>query len=462
MAAMLAQKVKKSRKSVYIRNDVLKILYTGMLLEMKSADIRRFWNQYPLPGFTLPDQEAAMYAKLWEEDSKARLEYVVTVLGATEQFLLSCDIDILDFIRRSFQRINRGMLISARSVLSWGKPFLGHLFSARDVRPLLLQMIEFFTDKLAPGMVQRIVKHETVDDWNIGTMMLMHSSPAGSFKLDKKTFAGPLPPHDSEIWAGMIIQLLPHCMNIEPFEELFMICDSQKIEDVVWEGSVEFADNMLLIDDDYYGTCTTLHEFLRTRDISIEQYGVPDTEVIVAGKDYFCPRRERVVLHKGCAYQAPVGMYGFRYRRNLKKPPDFLAGIIDEATTDENELWSAARQKHEELLDEIAHKLRIVYHIKDESISVNGNHFIRSAPAKILRKIIGTYCETGQSQFEYREFIRDSSIIYDPVSPNLGVRLQRLIQSLEDSYPELKVTKPRRGKIAFDASVKIEYGEEDN
>ncbi|MBD3343822.1 MAG: hypothetical protein GF401_02015 [Chitinivibrionales bacterium] len=462
MSDSIAQKTKKSSKPVYIRNDVLKILYAGMLLEMKTSDIREFWRRFPLPGTRLPEQEAEMYSHLWNEDSTTPLEYAIEVLGALEEFLLSKDIDILDFIRRSFQRINRGMLISAKSVLSWGKPFLGHLFTARDVRPLLLQMIEFFTDKLAPGMVQKVVKHETVDNWNIAMMMLMHSYPAESFKLHKKKYAKPLPPHDSELWVGMIIQLLPHCMNIAPYEELFLVCDSQQIDQVVWDHTVEKSDHMVLIDDEYFGTVTTLYDFLKTRDIAIDQYKVPDTEVIVASKDYFCPRRERVILHKGCAYHAPICVYGFRYTRDSKKPPDFLAGIIDDATSSDDKLWSEAHKKHRALIDEISHKFSVVYHIKDESISVNGKHFIRSVPAKILRKIVRTYKESGRTEFEYREFIRDSNIVYDPVSPNLGVRLQRLIQSLEESYPEFKVTKPQRGKIAFEASVNIEYGEEDN
>lgn len=446
--------------SVLVRNDILKLLYAGMLLEMSTSLVRRFWQQHPLPREEGAGSESELYEFLWKEDHTTDVRYVMSVLNTVEPFLLAYDIDTLDFIRRTFQRINRGLLISPRFLLQWGKPYLQHFFEVRDIRPLILELLDFFTQKLAPGIVHSVIDEDTAGEWNHSTIMLMHAGRDDHAR--EKTFAQRFPPHDSELWIGMVVQLMPHCMSVEPFEELSILGDSRTIEEILEDRKVERTENMLVIDDNHCGAVCGFHEFCSNRGLDIARYGVPDDPVVVAGKDYFCPDRERVVLHKGCAYGAPVCLYGLRYRRDAEKPPDFLSGIIDDATGDMPITWARAQERHEALLEELERKCVVVYHSRDDSISVNGRHLTRSVPARILRRIVAEYSRSGKTVFEYREFTKDENIVFDPLSPNLGVRLKRLMSTLEQNCPELSLTRPERGKLLLAPRDTVEYREEEN
>jgi hypothetical protein len=194
--------------------------------------------------------------------------------------------------------------------------------------------------------------------------------------------------------------------------------------------------------------------------LDLGKYCIFDQRVVLVTRDYYCPHRGRVVLRSGCAYGAPVYLYGYNYRRELRPKHDFMGDIIDKAVGEVDETVVKAAEHHRALLGELTGKVLIVYNAHLESISIDGRHFIKFAPARILRKILRSYVDQQRTEFEYSDFTMDDTVIYDPVSPNLNVRVKRLIQAFDTAFPKMKLRKTGRGKLTFQPECAIEFREE--
>ncbi len=455
----MRRKTKKD-STIVIRNDILKLLYAGMILEIPEADVRAFWARHPLPDAPSGKEEIHLFTTLWQERKYSSIDYLVDVFGDVEPFLVSHGIDTVAFIKKTFQRISRGMLISAKSILRWGKPFLSYFYMEKDPRPLILSVIEYFTDQLAPGVVHKLLKQKSEGIWHSATLMVMYSQAVEQLRLYKKVYIKDFPPYDCELWTGMLVQSTPYCMNMPPFEELHMLSDCRTVEQILPNENIAVTKDTLYINDEKYGEVIPFGTFCERNNLKLRKYKIPSKRVILVTGDYYCPERKRVVLHAGCAYSAPIYLYNFRYRKGVIKPDDFMANIIDEAIGDTVNGWADAQKSHEALLEKIAFKADVVYFKDEESISINGEHVTKFAQAKILRKMFDAYSKNGQTLFELREFKRDENIIYDPLNPNLNIRIKRLMKLMEDSCPAISITRAGRGKIQFNVTCKVSYSEQ--
>lgn len=444
--------------AITARNDILKLLYAGMLLEMPISQVKEFWLRHPIPALSSADDESLLFKSIWQEKKRNTLEYLVNVINDVEPFFSSQGLDTVSFIKKTFHRINKGMLISAKSILRWGKPFLSYFYLEKDLRPLILRLLDYFTEQLASGLVHTLVKHESDGAWHTATILVMYSQAITSLRLQKKMFERDFPGYDCELWTGMLVQSTPYCVNMPPFEELNMVSDCRTIQQIVPDAEVSIKNNRLLIDGASFGEIATFHAFCEKKKLTVTKYKIPSREIVLINQDYVCPNRKRAVLHAGCAYGAPVYLYSFKYKKG-EKPQDFMSAIIDEATEELSDSWSLVQEIHETLIESLTLKADIVYTVKEESITINGNNITKFTPAKILRKMLLAYLKNGQTLFDHKEFIRDEQIIYDPLNPNLNVRLQRLIKALSDNFPRISISREIRGKIRLTVDCKISYHE---
>jgi hypothetical protein len=446
--------------SIKMRNDILKLLYGGMLLELPQSQVREFWARHPQPDDPDHDGENLLFRNIWQEKKCSSLDYVIEVLNDVEPFFISHNLDTVSFIRKTFLRIHKGMLISAKSILRWGKPFLSYFYIESDPRPLILRIIDYFSEQLASGIVHKLVQSELDGVYNSATLLVMYSEPIKPMQLQKKTFVKDFPPYDCELWTAMLVQSIPLCMQMMPFEQLNMVSDCRTIEQILPGIPIHVEADKVIIDGKDFGTIMSFKSFCDKKGINLTRYKIPPRQVIQVSHDFFCPNRKRNVLHADCAYSAPVYLYNFKYRKGVKKPEDFMAMIIDDAVGDVCDSWAVVKEIHENLLEQLSFKADIIYFNEEESISINGKHIIKSTPAKIFRKMLVEYVKSGKTVFEHREFIRDESIILDPNNPNLNVRLQRLVKAMEDNFPKIRISRSARGKIVLVTDCKICYREE--
>ena len=168
----------------------------------------------------------------------------------------------------------------------------------------------------------------------------------------------------------------------------------------------------------------------------------------------------KVVLHKGCAYGAPKLLLGFRYLK-YNASQQFTDSLIDDIVDFNDRQWSEIKELHNKLIMLVSGTNNFTYNHKNETMQLNGIELIRNVPAKILRKIILIYLETGRTEFYHKEFTKDDSIINDPYQPNFTVRLKRLMTTLETRNTSIEIQKLDKGKFIFNPLCKINYSEID-
>jgi hypothetical protein len=447
------------RPTAVIHSDVLKYIYAGMLIQLPQEQIREFWRAFPPPPLPAAIEEVNIFRFLWASGQWVPLEYVASVYQGLESLFDRCSISDADFIDTMLRQVSRGSVVPASTLLSWMKPFIKLFFVNADLRLLLLRIVNHFTSHIAPDITHRIVCHESDAAWNTTTLMVMHSSVAKRRYSLKKVFSGRLPPFDCELWITMFMQTLPSCLNLPVFEERFIRADNRQVSDILRDRAVVQTNGKITINGVVHGIFMGFHEYCKKHSIDLSAYAIPDCQVAVMVKDFYCPLKKRTILHKGCAYGAPVVLFGFKYKKNIAVTPSFLSPFFDEAVSFPSSSWKEAQQCHEQFLHTVADKAVFIYHIEDGSISLNGEHFVKNVPAKILKKMLLSHVTTGQTVFSHREFAMDKSITNDPKAPNIIVRLRRISQALAEKFPKIKIIKVSRGKIALQSSCKIEFSE---
>ena len=381
---------------------IIKFIYTGMLISLSPAQVRSFWKQHPLPYLSHNSKETELYHALWTANQDVPLAYMFSVMNALEQFLEGQGVQIETFVNATLRSISNGLILPPPLFLQWGTPFLNLFFQKKDIRLLILRLAPFFTGKIAPEIAHRIISHESKGNLNRTILMFMLSRKSGGNRAGRSIFSHVCNSFNCEAWTAGVMQGIPASLNLPAFENRFMLADCNTVADMLPDQEVEVKDSLLLINGRRYGTVLSFHDFLERQNLSLSKYGIPDRAVAVMTRDYACDRRKRVVLHKGCAYAAPVYIYGFRYRNDVPKPKDFFSSFISEAVTRNNEPWTQLRKLHAALLDQVSLKASFRFNTKDESIAINGVHIAKNAPAKILKKIVKTFLADDRTVFAHR------------------------------------------------------------
>ncbi len=437
-----------------IRYDILKVLYAGMLLSFPTDKIRRFWKEHPLPHIK-PDNESNAFKELLQGRSWYPVEYVFSVFNDIEDFLLQNGTTLPEFIENSFSRINKGMLVSPRNWLSMSKPVFKLFFTEPDLRALIVHLIDHYLTCFMPVFNSKIVSHASENDWNTSILSLNYNSILNSgIDLDKQ-----MSNVDLGFLFSSILRKLPECFGVSRYEQLFMVADRREISDIVPNVSIE--NNLLYINGQLSAKKSTLGSFCTSRGIVSNALGNTDTPVWVICFDYFCPIRKRVVLHKECAYGAPKLLIGLHYQKHNNSSSNIMDSLIDDIADFNDRQWSEIKELHNKLIMMVSGTNNFTYNRKNETMMINGVELNKNVPAKILRKIIRVYLDTGRTEFYHKEFSKDGSIINNPYQPNFTVRLKRLTTVLENRNTSLEIQKLEKGKFIFRPLCKINYSEID-
>lgn len=435
-----------------IRYDILKVLYAGMLLSFTPDKVRRFWKEHPLPH-TRPENEADTFKELLQGRSWYSTEYAFSVFNDVEDFLVQNGTNFPEFFENSFYRVNQGLLVSPRNWLSMSRPIFRLFFTAPDLRELIVHLINHYLAIFLPIFKSEVVLHTSENDWNTSILSINYNSILSSgIDLNK---------HMSKVDLGIlflsIIRKLPEPFGVPRYEHPFMVADRREISDIVQNVSIK--DDLLYINDRPCAKKTSPETFCAIKNIDSSVFENCNTSFWVMCSDYFCPKRKRVVLHNGCAYGAPKLLFGFHYLQYNHNPSNLLDSIIDDIVNFNDHQWSEIKELHNKLIMLVSGINYFTYNRKNETMQLNGIELIKNVPAKILRKIILIYLETGRTEFYHKEFTRDDSIISNPYQPNFTVRLKRLKTTLETRNTSIEIQKLDKGKFIFNPLCKISYSE---
>jgi len=238
-----------------------------------------------------------------------------------------------------------------------------------------------------------------------------------------------------------------------------VIADVRRPEQVLPAEELESREQGLHFQGRWLGRRLSFSEWCRER-------GLPLRDPFQAANECWVVDDEPPVeehgssLVRGCCYGAPVYIVEVKYAPLSSGPRNPLEGLVESMVRSDPDMREKLDGLHEKFVEGLTHRSEIVYYKEDDSISVNGEHFIRNVPAKIFRKVVRAYMMEGRTEFENREFKRDPEITLDISNPNFEGRLNRLMAKLSEDQPELQIVRRRRGGFQFTPKCAIEYREE--
>lgn len=441
--------------TVMVHSDVLRGCYAATLLELSPEQVIDFWRTRMPAHVMRRSDEWRWFDELLNGRTPVDIAVVNATLDELTRYLCREGVHPLTFLNQTTVKVNRGLPVSPGLLLKACSTFIRSLVHATDMRAFIVDHLQDFADNLTNGVGHRCLVRRVQDDWSTDLVGLwgptLDSGAVGEWKLPK---------YDCAFWTMNQVAISPSYLGLPPFEEPYMVCDPRSISDVLSGRSTEGDGDTVVVDGRPAAKTVTWKAFRETRGLPDDCPGADTAPVVVAHREIACPRCGRKLLHEGCAYGAPLYVYGLHYRclrQEITEP--VFSRIVGEALGGRL-LNREAVRRHKAVLEKVRRKLVVVYHAAEESISVDGRHLVRSVPAKMLRRMVRAYAESGQTEFEYREFCRDSSMVIDPSSPNISVRVQRLVKTLESSSDGLRVSRIARGRLRLAPRYPVEYSEE--
>lgn len=435
-------------KEVLNRHDFWRACYATMLAEIRLEDIVEFFEKIPMVMEGKRYDVRDLLALFWNEKGNVNMDWNFHSIHPIESFLVEKGYDALGFFRKMLHRNNRATYMPGKVVLNWFYPFMDKLLITYDPREMVLKLMTIYAENYVPGIIYKRIKKTLDGEWIQSYMLL----------ITHKTF------NDCYVFnydfiVGEQIRAFPKMMNLSEFDSIFMLGDCQRIEDVLWCTGIERNESGIWLDGRQIAACDHYHAFMERGGFDIEKFNIPDRAIMVATEDIVCPKRKRQVIYKGCAYEAPAYLCMIRHKKVSNRERKLLQHMLKD-TMLEDELFSPeVCRNHEKLMKSLEKKFAFTYFPMDETISINGEHFVKGIQAKILRRLIGDYLKDGRCDFEYREFKRDFDISLGQKNSNFEVRFYRLIEKLEEKCPSIVVAKNGRGRFSLMVTAKLSLEE---
>lgn len=370
------------------------------------------------------------------------------------------------------QWLDGGSFLPPRALLGELEPFLPRLFSGADPRLVLADAFIAVWNRLHPFMLlRRLASGRPGDPIPVeGRLDLWIEAglPEDGTRLD---LAWLLPP---------LIRSFPRAFSLPEFEAVQAVADPRPVRSFLDPATgFRHEDGMLALGGMRLGEAVDLPAHLRksmeTLPDGWERNPAPRNRATLIRADYYCPRRKRVLLQAGCAYGAPGFLLhvGFRALRPPAWNPlsRIIRAIMVDGTLPTNALPPTQEDSPAEFsLDTLVKDrapqpspraaFRFVYHQSDDSISCDGRHLTKNVPARILRRLVRDYVESGRREFEFRIFKRDADIVTNRKRPNFEVRLRRVQEVVLGVPCGLILHRPRPGFLELETAGPIEYSEE--
>lgn len=435
-------------KKMMMTHEYCRSLYLVMLMDLPLEWVGEFWSQHPLtmPEGTLSGTDLLRF--LWKNGRQVPVFWDCEIANAVEPFFVAKDKLDINFTQRMLYRNNSGTYVPGKKILNWFYPLMSTAFNVVDARDMVFKLITVFAEKVWRGHLHRRIKRVEEKGW-VNSFLAY---------IPDRTYQN-LVEFNFDYLAGEQTKSSPKILGLEPFEEIDYYADIRPVHRVLWTGEVEIRGSLIFIDGEEYGRKATFYEFLRAHDLDVSEYNAPDAEIFLISKDYRCPLRKRTVVYSGCAYGAPLYIMRVRHEKKRIKEKNLLGPLVADTAVEDDFSETELEKKHLELLARLEAKADFTYHVADQAISLNGKHFLKNVPAKILKHIVLAYSRDGKREFEYRDFKREFEISFGQKNSNFEIRLLRLMDKLEKENTGLKIERTERGSFTLHAKAKVSFQE---
>lgn len=436
--------------TTWVRADLLKALYGAMLQVLPPARVAAYWESHPLQleGRTLAGAE--LLSRLWEEEKRVSPLYFWEIFNSLEDLLIENGIHLDQFLPLFLRGAKRSSPVSLKFFLTCLNPILSLFMGKGEPGRLIVELLTIGFRFTSPGSIFKSVCDRSEKD---ATRFFLYYLPNAS-RL--KGYRG------CELNCGVAQSMIytPSLLGLPPFSEMTVLCDGRNPFDLLEEGSGRIENGTFCIGSGKYGVTMLLNRFLKDQGIPDSPDLGGETEVVLMEKDYFCPRRKRTIFLQGTVWRTPYYMFRAAYPRSRNSPSDLVKHIFDRVSAGKLDPWLDIEPLHSGLLEKSKREYRIVFHSRDESVSINGDHFIKGVPARILRKILILSRGARRFDFEYRVFKRDPEVCPNPKDSHFEIRLQRLSHQLAAKYPCFAIHRDSPGAFTFTHDVRLDFREE--
>jgi hypothetical protein len=433
-----------------IRHDYKRACYRAMLAEFTAAEVAEFFAKAPLIMEGKEIKGPELFKLLWSDKAKIPIYWDYFTDTIIEAFLIEKGRDVQTVLRKILWLHNQSTYIPGKVLLTWFYPRLEALFDSIDTRDMVFTMVTLFTENWLPNHIHRRIKRWEDGDWVRSVLVYISDSTFKEF-LD----------WDYEFIAGPQIISAPIMFGMSPFEEFGMISDTRPPRNVIWDpaATVSVEGTTMKIAGEAFGKRMAFSDFCIAREFDLSKFNPPDFEVTVMERDYICPIRKRAVLHKDCAYGAPVFMGLVSHRKLKFQQKGFLNLFIGDIEREESLQKDALEPQHAALMAFAAGSAEFKYHVSDESMTLNGQHFTKGVPAQILKHLLSAWAGNGRTDFEYRELKQLFEISQGQKNSNFEVRFYRLVDKLKEECPTISIEKTGRGKFSLIVHGDLTYEE---
>lgn len=428
-----------------VRHDYKRAVYRAFLAEFPPDAIRKYFEKVPLLIDGKEVSGKPLFELLWKKKAHVPVTWEVASDHYLEEFLVSQGLDPREMMPKILRVSGGSTPIPGKVILSWFYPKVEALFNKLDTRDMCFGLITLVTENWLPGRIHRRIRRMEKGEWVHNTLIFIEDDTHRTY-LD----------WDYEFIAGPQVMEAPAKLGLPPFERFGMLADTRPPERVIWEAedTPTWTGNRLSIRGEVVGEATTFSAYCKYQGIDVERFNPPETEVVVMSRDYFCPRRKRVVLHQGCAYGAPFFISWTEHRKLAALKEGVLTTLISDIDREEREDEADILEaRHMALIDTLGRSATFVFHPADESMSLNGRHFVKGIPAKILRSVLQAHLQDGRTEFEYRDFKRDFEISLGQKNSNFEVRFYRLMEKLAEQ-DDACLTLEKTGRGCFSLQVR--------
>jgi hypothetical protein len=429
-----------------LHNAYSRFLYAFTLMFLPIEAVKKLWQKVPLEMEGELWTGKKLFSYLWAGKGYLPVEYICNIWLILEDSFLSCNRYIKDdFI----QFLKRGDVVEAGMVFRFLKPVLVKLFKAVDVNIAIMKFYGILHEKCNPQA--RFVTEDFRKNKN-GKITCYQV-----FCLDK-TFALGFAESDHTVVSAPLTQYFPLRFGAPAFDKCIMIAECQTVfERIDPEQQPRIEKGCFYVNNERFGKVERLYCFIKKNDVSLKKVFPPDCDVVVIEKDWFCPVRKRTILHAGCAYGAAVNIMQIDYDPHRPGLHDPLQSLQKELMADSPSTYTLLQPKHESLLSSFSEPVLFAYNHAKQSLFANDRFVTSGTQAKILREILLAYRDRNRTEFERREFIQSPEFISDPYNTGFNTRLERIIECMNKTCPDVKIVKHARGKFKLALQTAITF-----
>ncbi len=401
-------------------------------------------------GFTYKGttfQGTRLFEHLFLPSGEIPMEWSYRCQLELEAFLVRQGVRAQEFLQRLIRRYEIPSFLPGSILLSGFYPTMAKAFDPEDGRSMVLELLRITTEKSWPGHRHRVLSRSQRGSWVTAWLACIPDREwPQSWKIN------------FDWLVGEQIRQSPALLNLPAFERLTFHADVRRPGEILWDGECVESDGGMDWDGLPVAEAMPFHDFLSECEIESEGWSCPNPTVYVAKRDVRCPKRNRVVLHKGCAYGAPFYLSRVYYRKLPVRSGQLLLPLVRSLEMERRPVDPALAQIHGFLLNSLHRHLDFAYFSGDESITCNGAYITKGMPAKILWSALSALKADGRDHFTHREFKRDPSLGFPERHTNFEIRLYRLEKRLATVVPQLQILRPERGvfRLKVDIPFRLE------